>query len=419
MGKTVKSRNLSIMMTDIQGYTSTSAMVGRQQSVDLIRRHNQLMVPVIEFYGGTIIKTIGDAFLVTFESSTDAVICAIIIQLLLREYNAKAKDPTQKLNLRVVVNSGDVTLEGNDIFGTAVNITARMEALPCFPGGSIGISESTYLLMDKGEIVAEKIGPQQLKGIPDPVTVYSVPLEKQKLTSLPVNLLELVEQVVAGKAPATPGAQAGGDALATWNQSVVKFLKEKNWGENVQQLGQNIGKNLSKVQQQLGQNISQMQKSVAATLAGKTVVEAGNRAEFRPVSAGTRLGCFLIDFGVMVVAGMLLQIIWWVAGGMLGVLLPGFLMGMLQALVALLYLALCFLYFALFWKYRGATIGQIYGKCGVVKSDGSPVDWRAACLRSALFLASCLLLGVGAWFILLGKEQEALYDKFSGTKVVE
>ncbi|NLI78480.1 MAG: hypothetical protein GX442_18825 [Candidatus Riflebacteria bacterium] len=416
MGKTVKSRNLSIMMTDIQGYTSTSATSSRQQNIDLIRRHNQLMVPVIEFYGGTIVKSIGDAFLCTFDSSTDAVICAIIIQLLLREYNQKAKDPSQKLNLRVVVNSGDVTLENNDIFGTAVNITARMEALPCFPGGSIGISESTYLLMDKGEIVAEKIGPQQLKGIPDPITVFSVPLDKQKLTSLPVNLMELVEQVVSGKvAPGKPGS----DALVTWNQSVQTYLKEKNWGENISQMGKNLGQNLGKVQAQIGKNISQMQKSVAATLAGKTVVEAGNQAEFRPVGPGTRFGCFLIDFGVGVVGGVILQAAWWIGGGVLGTVLPPFLMSLLHVLFAFLLMLFSFAYFAIFWKLRGATIGQIYGKCGVVKKDGSPLDWGSACLRSALFLVSCLFFGIGAWFILLGSEREALYDKFSGTKVVE
>jgi len=308
MSKNLKSRNLSIMMTDIQGYTTTSASVSREKVIQLIRRHSQLMVPVIEFYGGKIIKTIGDAFLCTFESSTDAVICAIIIQLLLREYNKQAKDPAQKLNLRVVVNSGDVTLENNDIFGTAVNITARMEGLPCFPGGAIGISESTYLLMDKGEIVAEKVGPQQLKGIPEAINVYSVPIEKQKLTSLPVNLLELVELVVSGKGDgpdaghastaasnAASGSSPSNAALSNWNDTVVTFLKEKSWGENVKQLSQNIGK----VQHELGRNISNVQSSIFNTLKAKTIVENGCKGVLLTASPATRFGCFMIDFGVM------------------------------------------------------------------------------------------------------------------------
>jgi len=56
MSKNLKSRNLSIMMTDIQGYTTTSASVSREKVIQLIRRHSQLMVPVIEFYGGKIVS---------------------------------------------------------------------------------------------------------------------------------------------------------------------------------------------------------------------------------------------------------------------------------------------------------------------------------------------------------------------------
>ncbi|HOT76665.1 MAG TPA: adenylate/guanylate cyclase domain-containing protein, partial [Candidatus Wallbacteria bacterium] len=62
----LKSQNLSIMMTDIQGYTNASSSSSREEIVGLIRRHNQLMIPVITFYGGTIVKSIGDAFLCTF-----------------------------------------------------------------------------------------------------------------------------------------------------------------------------------------------------------------------------------------------------------------------------------------------------------------------------------------------------------------
>ena len=137
----VASQNLSIMLTDIQGYTNASASSSRDQLVQLLHDHNRLMIPLIRFHGGTIIKQIGDALLVTFGSATDAAVCAIIIQLMLREFNRRQRDETRKLQLRVVINTGDVTLQDGNIFGDAVNITARIEGLSCFPGGSIGISE--------------------------------------------------------------------------------------------------------------------------------------------------------------------------------------------------------------------------------------------------------------------------------------
>lgn len=102
-------------MTDIQGYTNASSSSSREEIIGLIRRHNQLMIPVITFYGGTIVKSIGDAFLCTFASATDAVVCSIIIQLLLKEYNKKQRDELKKMMLRVVINTGDVSIEKNDI----------------------------------------------------------------------------------------------------------------------------------------------------------------------------------------------------------------------------------------------------------------------------------------------------------------
>ncbi|MFA7577910.1 MAG: adenylate/guanylate cyclase domain-containing protein [Candidatus Muiribacteriota bacterium] len=214
-----KSKNLSIMMTDMQGYTAVSSNSSRESIVELIRKHNKLMLPVFEFYNGKIIKTIGDAFLVTFDSATDAVVCGIVIQLILTEYNRAQLDESLKLNLRVVINTGDVALEENDIYGEAVNITARMESLDCFPGGTIGISESTYLLINRNEIVANKIGEFELKGIPYKVSVYNVPLESQNMAAIPVKLLKLAEKA----------AFSGSNfehVINDWNSSVKSFLDE-------------------------------------------------------------------------------------------------------------------------------------------------------------------------------------------------
>jgi len=192
------SANLSIMMTDMQGYTALSSGSSRVEVIELIRRHNELMKPIIEFYGGHIIKTIGDAFLVVFDSATDAVVCGIVIQLLLNEYNSEQEEPDKRLLLRVVINTGDVMIEENDIYGTAVNITARMEGLECFPGGSIGISESTYLLINRNEIVVEDQGEKELKCIPYKIKVFKVPVEQQHITQIPIKLSKLVSKALKG-----------------------------------------------------------------------------------------------------------------------------------------------------------------------------------------------------------------------------
>ncbi|MBP7634516.1 RDD family protein [Candidatus Ozemobacteraceae bacterium] len=432
MGKDIKSQNLSIMMTDIQGYSTTAATSSRNEIISLIRRHNQLMVPVIEFYGGKVIKSIGDAFLCTFVSATDAVICSIIIQLLLREYNARQKNETQKLNLRVVVHSGDVSIEGNDIFGDAVNVTARIEGLPCFPGGSIGISEITYMLMDKNEIAVEKLGPQTLKGIPNPVTVYSVPLEKQKLTTLPTHLLELVEKVVAGR------TESSGIAASTaeWQKSIVKFLQEKNWGDN-----------LGKVQKQIGQNIGQVQTKLVQTFGQKTILEQGKGKTLTDASLRVRMKCFIIDMMILTFLAVILQVGWWpvhrIVYGAKSIESQAFnqlesddqkrytydyessnyrrISGTLEWAIDLnvrIPIIPFILYFTLFWGLKGASPGQIAGHSAVIMSSGQPPTFPEAFKRAAIFVLTLLPFGIGGLAIFVGTK-ETLWDKFCSSRVVE
>ncbi|MGM0608163.1 MAG: adenylate/guanylate cyclase domain-containing protein [Candidatus Muiribacteriota bacterium] len=217
--KKQKSKNLSVMFTDIQGYTTTSSAFSREEIIELIKRHNKLMQPIINFYGGNIIKTIGDSFLVTFESATDAVVCGIVIQLILNEYNNNQPVEEKKLNLRVVINTGDVAIEDNDVFGEGVNIAARMEGLDCFDGGKVGISQSTNLLINRNEIFTEEIGSFKLKGVPYKVKVYNVPLYKQNIVNIPIKLMKIAEKMTATR-------KGFDESFKEWNNYVKKFIDE-------------------------------------------------------------------------------------------------------------------------------------------------------------------------------------------------
>jgi class 3 adenylate cyclase/uncharacterized RDD family membrane protein YckC len=400
----MKSQNLSIMLTDIQGYSSASASSSREEILALIRRHNQLMQPVIHFYGGTIIKTIGDAFLVTFPSATDAAVCAIIIQLILREYNAKQQNESHKLNLRVVINTGDVSLERNDIYGDAVNITARMEDLECFPSNAIGISEATYLLMNRNEIVAELIGPKKMKGIPYPVVVYHIPLARQKLTAIPAKLLELVEKSVdTGTTQTVP--ETTGD-LAEWSTAITTFLKENN-------LGKSIKKNAEVVHRSLHQTFSQ-----------PSVVGKKPASELKDAAPVTRIKAFAIDAAILIVGLAILRRSWtWF---LRPVLFGGgnnyHDVGILGSLIELNLnypLVLCFMYFLVFWFWKGTSPGQIATRTAVVMNDGSHLDFLTATKRSALFVVSSMLLfGLPMLTLFVGLKKTT-YDYICKTRVVE
>ncbi len=166
------SENLTILFTDIVNYTGITAAQSRAEAEAMLRRHDQLLLPLLNAYGGRRVKTIGDSMLVTFRSSTDAVHCGMAMQDALAE--ARRSDPAfQELHIRVAIHLGEVRLERNDIYGEPVNVAARLEGMT--PGDEVYFSESVYLAMNKAEVPSEDLGEHELKGIPEAVRVYRVP----------------------------------------------------------------------------------------------------------------------------------------------------------------------------------------------------------------------------------------------------
>ena len=168
----MKARNLAVMLTDIKGFTDKSSRKSRDQIMELLKKHNELVLPVIEKYRGKLIKTIGDAFLVTFDSSTDAVLCGMAIQAVLTAFN-EGKEHDDRIDIRIAINAGEVSIDDSgDIFGDAVNITSRIEGIA--EAGEVFFTEAVYLSMNKNEVPSSEIGYRQFKGIPDKIKVYKV-----------------------------------------------------------------------------------------------------------------------------------------------------------------------------------------------------------------------------------------------------
>jgi class 3 adenylate cyclase len=167
--------NLTIMFTDIVGFSDMVSSLPRSESERILRRHDKLLSKVILRFGGNIIKSVGDSFLVTFRSPTDATLCAMALHDTLWESN-QTENSKYKLVIRVALNTGEVRLANKDIFGEAVNIAARLESKT--PAGAIYLTETVYLSMNKNEVSLEEKGMTRFKGIPQPITVYQARYKK-------------------------------------------------------------------------------------------------------------------------------------------------------------------------------------------------------------------------------------------------
>jgi len=184
-------RQLSaILAADVAGY---GRLIGVDEEGTLARlkelRRN-ITDPKISEHRGRIVKTMGDGLLVQFGSAVDAVRCAVEIQRQIAEQNAEIGED-RRIEFRIGINVGDVVLDGDDIYGDGVNISARLEAL-ADPGGICVSSSVRDQVRDKLDLAFEDTGKKQLKNIAHAIRVYRVLLGRG--TTMPRPALSLPDK---------------------------------------------------------------------------------------------------------------------------------------------------------------------------------------------------------------------------------
>jgi len=159
------------MFTDIVGYTALT-QANEALAMEVLERHNRLLRPFFPRFHGREVKTIGDSFLVEFESALEALRCASEIQSYLHDYNLSSTDEW-KIKLRIGIHLGDVINKSGDVFGDAVNIASRIEPT-ALPEG-VCVSQQVYdQVRNKFELPLLSMGEKVLKNIERPVEVYAV-----------------------------------------------------------------------------------------------------------------------------------------------------------------------------------------------------------------------------------------------------
>ena len=161
----------AIMYTDMVGYT---ALAQRNESLSLVMVEEQrkLVRPILSRHNGREVKTLGDAFLVEFPNSLDAVRCAYDIQRAAREFNISLPDE-QRIHLRVGIHLGDVVFSGGDISGDAVNVASRIE--PLAEEGGVCLTRQVFdQVQNKFELPLKSLGNKPLKNVASPIEVFRI-----------------------------------------------------------------------------------------------------------------------------------------------------------------------------------------------------------------------------------------------------
>lgn len=159
----------TIVSIDAVGF---SRMMGLDDvaTVSAFEERRARITSICEDFGGRIFGAAGDSVMVEFGSPVDALRAAFRFQDDIKVMNAN--EPVERrMSFRAGINTGDVIVRGDALFGDDVNIAARLQELAS--AGSVVISGTTYQhVKEKSFAVFEYLGEKALKNIILPVPAY-------------------------------------------------------------------------------------------------------------------------------------------------------------------------------------------------------------------------------------------------------
>ena len=165
---------IAVMFTDIVGSTQFNQTLGDSEAQNVVRMHNIVVRAALKSHRGNEIKHTGDGIMASFDSCPDAVESAVTMQEDLAR--RREKDPDIPLHIRIGVNAGEPIAEDGDLFGTTVQLAARI----CDKADNDGIFVSSVVreLSAGSKVKFEDKGTFELKGVEEDPTLYGVTLEE-------------------------------------------------------------------------------------------------------------------------------------------------------------------------------------------------------------------------------------------------
>jgi class 3 adenylate cyclase len=173
-------RHVTVMFCDLVGSTSISAGLDAQDWRDLVGTYLDAATAAVTEMGGHVAKKLGDGLMALFgypvaqeNDAERAARAALSIQRALVEVNRKnAMSGKPPLNARIGIETGPVVVDAaGEIYGDAPNTAARVQVL-AEPGTVVVTAHVQREIA--GLFVAEERGAHDLKGVPEPVTLFQL-----------------------------------------------------------------------------------------------------------------------------------------------------------------------------------------------------------------------------------------------------
>ena len=160
----------TILFTDMVSSTALTQQLGDAGAQEVRRAHNDIVRAALRANGGSEIKHTGDGIMASFSTASGALECAIAIQRGVAAH--KETNPDSPLAVYVGLNAGEPIAEEDDLFGTSINLAARI-CDHAEPGQILAANVVRELAAGKDFLFAD-IGETELRGFEDPVKLWEV-----------------------------------------------------------------------------------------------------------------------------------------------------------------------------------------------------------------------------------------------------
>ena len=171
-----------VMFTDIVGSTNLTQQMGDLAGYDIVKAHNSIVRAALASNGGREVKHTGDGIMAAFSIGANAVRAAMDIQRAVEAHNWATSEENH-LNLRIGIDGGTPVVEGDDLFGSTVQLAARLCALAV--GGDICVSENVHKACEGQPIILESFGEHMIKGFDNPMPVFKVNVKAEPVGDAP------------------------------------------------------------------------------------------------------------------------------------------------------------------------------------------------------------------------------------------
>ena len=196
---------VTVLFTDIVGSTAMTQALGDAGAQNVVRAHNRVVREALSANAGSEVKHTGDGIMASFNRTSDGVDAAIQIQRETAQHNLN--NPELPLHLKIGLNAGEPIAEDNDLFGTVVQLAARI--VDTASADQIYISEIVRgLCAGKNYQIADR-GGFEMKGFASAVNIFEVVWnngEGEPRDFVPGQAATAETAPAEGAAPATPSA---------------------------------------------------------------------------------------------------------------------------------------------------------------------------------------------------------------------